>query len=155
MAELRKIDSTKASDPNKDAMQAGAESVRKMGEEFGRMFGLGDQNDDLTRQARQNLAAVRETSAVLLRGFQEISREWFQLCQQRLHKNAEAMMQLSQCRSVQDIAAVQTEAMRDNLEQFAEGTRRLGEHSVQVAAEAAGKVTAHTKQAGARLRPVA
>ena len=43
---------------------------------------------------------------------------------------------LVRCRTPQDLAAVQSEFLRDNLESFLQCTRRIAEMSVQVADEA-------------------
>ena len=70
MAEIRKNqnDATKRTDE-----ATGADGVRRVADEFGRVFGLTGQNEDLTRQATQNLEAITQTGSVLARGFQELS----------------------------------------------------------------------------------
>src|SRR3712207_8699382 len=49
----------------------------------------GQHGEDLARQAAQNLEAVRDCTAVLVRGYQEIFREWVSLAQQRWQKRSE------------------------------------------------------------------
>jgi len=51
------------------------------------------------------------------------------------------------CRSVPDFMAVQTDLIRDNLEQAVESTRRIAEVSTRVANEATQALTAQTKKA--------
>src|SRR4051812_7033655 len=62
-----------------DVMKTGMQSAQRVAEEFGRVLGVGGQNEDLTRQATENLAAITETGSVLMRGFQDVSREWLEL----------------------------------------------------------------------------
>ena len=93
------------------------------------MLGVGGQNEDLTRQATQNLEAITETGSVLMRGFQDVSREWLELMQERLRKNAEGMTKLAQCRTLPDLAAVQSDLARDNLNQIIDLTRRIAYES--------------------------
>ena len=81
---------------------------------------------------------------VLMRGFQDVSREWLELTQERLRKNAEGMTKLAQCRTLPDFAAVQSDLARDNLNQIIDVTGRIAERSMKVADEAAKTITAET-----------
>jgi len=85
---------------------------------------------------------------VLMRGFQEVSREWLELTRERRRKNAEGMTKLTQCRTLPDLAAVQSDLARDNLNQIIDLTRRIAERSMQVADEAAKTITAETGKGG-------
>src|SRR5215207_6314565 len=80
-----------ATDRAEDVMQTGIHAAQRFAEEFGRVLGVGCQNENLTRQASQNLEAITETGSVLIRGFQDVSREWLDLMQERLRRNAEGM----------------------------------------------------------------
>src|SRR5829696_3928852 len=126
-----------ATDCAEDVMKTGMQSAQRVAEEFGRVLGVGGQNEDLTRQATENLAAITETGSVLMRGFQDVSREWLELTRERLRKNAEGMTKLTQCRTLPNLAAVQSDLARDNLNQIIDLTRRIAERSMQVADEAA------------------
>ena len=137
-----------ATDRAEDVMKTGMRSAQRVAEEFGRVLGVGGQNEDLTRQATENLAAITETGSVLMRGFQEVPREWLELTRERLRKNAEGMTKLTQCRTLPDLAAVQSDLARDNLNQIIDLTRRIAERSMQVADEAAKTITAETGKAG-------
>jgi tRNA U34 5-carboxymethylaminomethyl modifying GTPase MnmE/TrmE len=96
-------------DRAEDVMQTGIQAARRVAEEFGRVLGVRGQNENLTRQASQNLEAITETGSVLIRGFQDGSREWLELTQERLRKNAERMTKLAQCRTLPDLAAFQSD----------------------------------------------
>jgi hypothetical protein len=137
-----------ATDRAEDVMKTGMQSAQRVAEEFGRVLGVGGQNEDLTRQATENLAAITETGSVLMRGFQDVSREWLELTRERLRKNAEGMTKLTQCRTLPDLAAVQSDLARDNLNQIIDLTRRIAERSMQVADEAAKTITAATGKGG-------
>src|SRR5215203_2549547 len=97
-----------ATDRAEDVAQTGIAAARRVAEEFGRVLGVGGQNENLTRQASQNLEAITETGSVLIRGFQDVSREWLELMQERLRRNAEGMTKLAQCRTLPDLAAAGT-----------------------------------------------
>ena len=68
-----------ATDRAEDVMKTGIQSAQRVADEFGRVFGFGGQNEDLTRQATQNIEAITETGTILMRGFQDVSREWLEL----------------------------------------------------------------------------
>jgi hypothetical protein len=136
-----------ATDHAENVMQTGIQAAQRVADEFGRVFGVGGQNEDLTRQATQNLEAITETGAILMRGFQDVSREWLELTQERFRKNAEGMTKLAQCRTLPDLAAVQSDLARDNLNQIIDVTRRIAERSMQVTDEAAKTITADTGKA--------
>ena len=107
-----------ATDHAENVMQTGIQAAQRVAEEFGRVLGAGGQNENLTRQASQNLEAITETGSVLIRGFQDVSREWLEMMQERLRKNAEGMTKLARCRTLPDFAAVQSDLARDNLLQY-------------------------------------
>jgi phasin family protein len=138
-----------------EAMEAGAQGLRRAADEFGRVFGLGGQGDELARQATENLGAVTEAGSVLMRGFQDVSKEWLELAQERLRTNVEGLAKLAKCRSFPDLAALQSELVRENLQQMIDNTRRIAERSLRVADEAARTITAETNKAADRLRRAA
>jgi phasin family protein len=74
---------------------------------------------------------------VLARGAQEVSHEVIQLVQDRLQKNVEAVSRIAGTRSVQDYVAVQSDLVRDTLQQVIDTNKRIAELSVRVADEAA------------------
>lgn len=96
-------------------------------------------------QSSHALAAVTGASAVLTRGLQDLSREWLSLAQERTYRNVERLTAFSRCRSIPDIVAVQSEFVRDSLQQTIEGTRRIAEMSTRVAYEANQKLASSTE----------
>jgi len=154
-AEATRSGAREAANQTEEAVRAGAEGVRRVTEEFTKAFGFTAQHPDLTRQATRNLEAITETGSVLARGFQEVSREWVELAQHRLQKNAEGLTRLAQCRNLQDLAAVQTEIVRENLQEMIDNSRRIAERSMQVAQDAAQVITAESSKAAERFRRAA
>jgi hypothetical protein len=150
-AEATRAGAREAADQTEDAVQTGMEGVRRVTEEFGRAFGLTGQNEDLARQATQNLQTITETGSVLMRGFQDLSREWVELAQQRLRKNTEGLARLAQCRHLPDLAAVQSELVRENLHEMIDNTRRIAERSIKVADAAARTITAEANKTAERF----
>ena len=135
-----------------DAMRSGlnsaAASAQRFTDQVSQTYGItGEGREELTRQGAQNLEVFTQASAVLTRGVQDLSREWFKLTQERLQKNLDDFGALARCRSLPDVMAAQSNLLRDNLEQTVESTRRIAEVATRVANEASQALTAQTKKA--------
>ncbi len=138
------------------AMDTASRALQSSADQFARSLGLaGAQGEDLAQRSKQNLEAITECSAVLVRGFQEISREWLSLAQHRVQKNLEGVQALASCHSVQDAVATQTELVRDNIREMIENSRKIAQTSLKVADEAAQTLASSRKQSGSRLHRAA
>jgi phasin family protein len=132
---------TEQIDRARDAMESGMQSTvqnfRRAADQFTQVLGFaGPQADELAKRSSQNIEALSQASNILVKGAQEISREWFDVMQERMSKNLDALNRLSGCRSLQDFVTVQTDIARDRLGHTFESSRRLAEVSVRVADEA-------------------
>ncbi|WP_162419662.1 phasin family protein [Microvirga brassicacearum] len=106
----------------------------------------GGDTQGLTEQASQNLRVAAQSGASLARAFQDISREAFEMSQRRCQRNLEGLNALARCRSLQDLAGVQSGLIRDNLEQTVGNSRRLAELTIQMADEAARTITVQVEK---------
>jgi phasin family protein len=132
--------------------QSGFEMASKMGgrsaEDFARVFGLsGDEVRQANEQASRNVDAIVETSTVLTQGFDGISREWFEFARKRIEQNLHRVNELTRCRSPQQFAALQSEILRDNIEDLLHSSRRVAEISAKLAEQATGKMTENLEKA--------
>jgi phasin family protein len=132
---------TEQIDRAREAMESGMQSTvqnfRRAADQFTQVLGFaGPQADELAKRSSQNIEALSQASNILVKGAQEISREWFDVIQERMSKNLDALNRLAGCRSLQDFVAVQTDIARDRLGHTFESSRRLAEVSVRVADEA-------------------
>jgi hypothetical protein len=109
----------------------------------------------LTEEAAHNLRAVAQSSTVLTRGLQEVSREVVTRSQQRLQRNLDGLQALARCRSMTDFVEVQSSLLRDNLEQTVENSRRLAELTLQMTDEATKTVTVQTEKTAQRFNRAA
>jgi hypothetical protein len=123
-----------------DAFQSGLGTAvdvaqRSMGQFMG-MFGLGEEARTRPGQVATSFEAMTESTTVMIRGFQDVSREWLDMSRNRFQTNLDGFHAMARCRSVQDLVAVQTSLIRDNLELAMENGRRLAELSAGVAGKA-------------------
>ena len=132
-------------DTARDAFQSGLnstmESFQRVTDQFTQVMGFArPQSEELSRRSSENIGAVSEASTLLAKGIQEISQTWLGLAQERLQRNVESLNRLAGCRSVQDFVAIQSEFVRDSLQQTIDASRRVAELSARVASEAAGPI---------------
>ena len=138
----------KTQDTMRSGLNSAAASAQRFTDQVSQTYGItGEGREELTRQGAQNLEVFTQASAVLTRGVQDLSREWFKLTQERLQKNLDDFGALARCRSLPDVMAAQSNLLRDNLEQTVESTRRIAEVATRVANEASQALTAQTKKA--------
>jgi phasin family protein len=126
----------------RDTMRSGlntaTESFQRATDQFLKGFTFsGPQSEDVARRSSQAIDAVTQTGSIMARGFQEVSQELIGLAQERLTKNIDGLNRLAGCRSVQDFVSVQSDLVRDNLQQAIETNRRVAEVSLRIADEAA------------------
>jgi len=142
-ADIARRSTETARDTFQSGLNTANETFQRMSDQFTQVLGFnGPQSEEVTRRASQNLQAVSQASTVLARGAQEVSREVIQLVQDRLEKNVEAVNRLAGTRSVQDFVAVQSDLVRDGLQQVIDTNKRIAELSVRVAEEAARAIQA-------------
>ena len=65
-----------------------------------------------------------------------IAREWMTFVQNRAERNMERFEALTNCRSVQDCVAVQTDLVRDSIEDLLQTTKRVAEVSTRMVDQA-------------------
>jgi hypothetical protein len=124
-----------------EALQSTGEIAARLTEtsadQFGRMFGIsGEEAHKAAQKSSDNLEAIIQSSSVLAEVIQSISREWANFARERMERNLNRFESLLRCRTPQDVTAVQSEILRDNLESFLQCARRIAKISMQVPDEA-------------------
>ena len=111
------------------------------------MFGIsGEEVRKAAQKSSDNLDAIIRSSSVVAEVTQSISREWVNFTRERMEQNLNQFESLLRCRTPQDITAVQSEILRDNLERFLQCARRIAKITMQ-APDAANKRAAEAVEA--------
>src|SRR4051794_39880136 len=144
----------------RETLQSGlntaTETFQRITDQFTQVLGFnGPQAEELARRSSQNLQAVSQASTVIVKGAQDVSREWFNAAQERLTKGMDGLNRLAGCRSVQDFVAVQSDLARDDLQQIIATNQRIAELSVRVAEEAAQIIQAQANSNANQARRAA
>src|SRR5215208_1921867 len=132
------------------------ETFQRTTDQFTKVLGFsGPQAEEVARRSSENLQAVTQASTILVRGAQEVSQEVFGLVQDRLQKNIDAVSRIVGTRSVQDFVAVQSDLVRDGLQQVIDTNKRIAEVSLRTADEAARAIQAQADKTAKQVRRVA
>src|SRR3954454_17342426 len=137
-ADIARRSAETARETLQSGLNTATETFQRITDQFTQVLGFnGPQSEELARRSSQNVQAVSQASTVIVKGAQDVSREWFNSAQERLTKGMDGLTRLAGCRPVQDFVAVQSDLARDDLQQVIDTNKRVAELSVRVADEAA------------------
>lgn len=150
MADLRDQTTENARQIVQTSIEAASHQAREVSERFSRTFGIGGEDaQHLAEQSKRNLEAVARCGTVLTQAFQDASRGWLELGQKQWQRNFEGLQRLARVRTAHELASVQSELLRENMQHMVEDGRGLAERSLR-AAEEAGKTFASVSSSRAR-----
>jgi hypothetical protein len=90
-AELTRQAAAATQESIRTAVEAAARTFQNSTEQIGQALGVSGQHGaEIAQQSTRNIDAVSQCSAILMRGFQEISREWLGLAQHRSRETLKA-----------------------------------------------------------------
>jgi len=121
------------SEQMRQTFEMGSDTAARMAErafgQFARAFGVvtGNGAQQATQQSARNVEAILHSNAIIADGVQTIAREWMTFVHNRAERNMERFEALTNCRSVQDCIAVQTDLVRDSIEDLLQTTKRVAE----------------------------
>jgi hypothetical protein len=116
-------------------LQSGAEMAAKLtqhsAQQFGRSLGLAEDSGQTSQAYARNLSAILQSAAVLAEMTQGITRELVDLGRTHLEQNLDRFERMLHSRGPQDLLAVQSEMVRNNLEGLLGCSRRVAEQSMR------------------------
>jgi len=127
----------------RQTFEMGSDAAARIAErafgQFARVFGVvtGNGAQQATQQSARNVEAILHSNALIADGMQTIAREWMTFVQNRAERNMERFEALTNCRSVQDCIAAQTDLVRDSIEDLLQTTKRVAEVSTRMVDQAA------------------
>jgi hypothetical protein len=124
------------------AWQSGSELATRSTEQFARALGItGEEAQQARQQSSRNLETVAQASGSLAKAIKDISHECFEFARKRMAHNLDWFDALMRCRTPQELAGVQSDFVRDNLEDLLQTSRRMAEISVRMADREVRNVT--------------
>jgi hypothetical protein len=105
--------------------------AERSADQFGRAFDFA--GGGLTERSSRNIEAVVQSGTIMAEMMQRMCVECGDIARGRIERGFERIGALVQCRTPQDIVALQSEIFRDNVETFLGFARKLGEHSTRLA----------------------
>jgi len=128
----------------RSGLEASVRSFESFSSRWARALGANQPNTELADHSVQNVRAVSQASTALAKGAQEASRAWFELTQKAMRTNLEALSQLAGVRTMPELVAVQSDLMRNNLEQAIQS----GEEIARCSTDAIREATRMMQEAG-------
>jgi hypothetical protein len=119
------------------SVETASHHAREATERFTRTIGFtGEDSERLARQSKQNIEAVTRCGTVLTQAFQDVSRSWFGLAQKQFQHNLDGMNKLVRAKSLQEFTAIQSELVREGLQQMVQDGKAITETSARAIEEA-------------------
>ena len=119
-----------------------SELAGKSVERFARACGVsGESAQQATEQSARNFESIVQSGTILAGGMQNISLELLNFARKRLEQSMHRVEALVNCRTPQEVLAVQSDLVRDSLEDFVQSTRHIAEISSQMAEEAVRRMS--------------
>jgi hypothetical protein len=134
------------------AVRSGTEMAASLTErsvqQWNRALGLsGNEAEKAVEKSSENIGAILQSSLAFADTTQRLMHEWFNFARERAEQNFNRIDHLFHCRTPQEFVAIQSEVLKDNLEESLKWTRRMAEQSIPMADEAMKKYRANMERA--------
>ncbi|SFI80951.1 phasin family protein [Bradyrhizobium sp. Gha] len=111
-------------------------------DQLGQRFGFtGNEAQQGAERSVRNAEAIMYSVTAVAKGMNGASREYFDFVRQQIERTMDRMDELWRCRTLHDLAAVQTDLMRDTISSGLETSRRMADLSLKVADDAGNHIT--------------
>ncbi len=123
----------------RSGLEAATSVMGRSSEQFGRTLGLSGEEaqkaTEATEHSARNAQALLYSGTAAAKVMGEMSQEYFQMVQHLVEKNLDHMNKLLTCRTPQDLAAAQSDIVRETVEIALESSRRIADMSLKMADE--------------------
>jgi hypothetical protein len=107
-------------------------------DQLSRTLGLsGNEVQPATERSARNAATILHSSTAVAKGMSGMSQEYFAFVRHQMESTMNRMNELWGCRTPQDIAAVQSDFVRETVESALDSSRRMANMSLKAADDAA------------------
>jgi hypothetical protein len=114
-----------------------AQMTQRTADQFGRAVGFsGEGAQTAAQKSSRNVEAIVQSGTVLTEIMQHLCEEWVEIARARMDRGFDRIDAFLRCRTPQDLALLQSEVMRDNIETYLGYARKAGEHSARLCDEA-------------------
>ena len=136
MSELRG-----AAEKSKRMMQGGIEAAtrhaREVSERMSSTLGFsGEDAERLAGQAKQNMEAVSRCNTVMTHAYQDATQHFMKMGQSQWQRNLDGLNKLAQAKSVHEFSTIQSDLIREGVEQMVQDSRSLAENTLKAMDEA-------------------
>jgi phasin family protein len=111
-------------------------------DQLGRTLGLsGSEAQQATERSARNAETILYSTTAVIKGMSGMSREYFEFVRHQIENSIDRTNELWRCRTPQDVAAVQSDLVRDTVESVLESSRRMADMSLKLAEDTAKHMT--------------
>jgi hypothetical protein len=123
------------------ALQCGARLAARLSErssdQLGRTVGIsGEGAEAAALKSSRDFEAIVQSGAVVTEIAQRLCEQWVDVARARMDRGFDRFDAFLQCRTPQDVAALYSEMLRDNIDTFLGYARTAGETCARLAGEA-------------------
>lgn len=93
-----------------------------------------------TERSARNAETIMYSATAIAKGMNRVSREYFEFVRQQIERSMDRMNELWRCRTPHDLAAVQTDLVRDTIRSAMDSSRRMADMSLKVADDAGNHI---------------
>ena len=112
--------------------------VGRSTDQLSRTLGLsGTEAQPATERSARNAATILHSSTAVAKGMSGMSQEYFAFVRHQIESTMNSMNELWGCRTPQDVAAVQSDFVRETVESALDSSRRMANMSLKAADDAA------------------
>ena len=117
-------------------------------EQISRTLGLtGQEAQQAAERSARNTQSILYSATAASKAMSGMSQEYFMLVRHQIEQGMERMNELWNCRTPQDLAAVQSDLFRDAVGSVLESSRRMADMSVKLAEDATKRKEETTQHA--------